>query len=100
MRMIWYGHGTHYEIKEYLVQYLNDDGTTESCMKTESEIIDMISMSDCYPVEFTVYDVEKKYGEVYKLDVYGTWHDFKRPLYIKVTYENGKVAFDGYGTDH
>jgi len=100
MRMIWWENGTYDTVKEYLVQYKNEDGSIESHMKTANEIIDMISMHDYYPVEFKVYDVEKTFGRIYKLDVHGTWHDFKNPLYIKVTYKSGKIAFDGYGTDH
>ena len=67
-------------------------------MVTPGEVINHINMQDCTDEEIEVYRV--RFGEApERLNVYGCWHDFDNPLYIKVTDDNG-VVFDGWGTDH
>lgn len=94
--------GTQFETKQYLVQILDtDDGLCCASMKTASEIIDWLGMSDCYPeMKIKVYDVETQFGSIEELEVHETWHNMSDPLYIKVTHSDGTVEFDGYGTDH
>lgn len=56
-------------------------------------------MRDCSDVEMIIYDIST-YGNVKPLEVHGTWHNHKEPLYIKVTDMNGKTVFDGFGEEH
>lgn len=70
-------------------------------MKTANEIINWLDMDDCYTeLHIKVFDVETQFGSIEELEVHGTWHNHKDPLYIKVTHSDGTVEFDGYGTDH
>ena len=83
----------------YLVKFFEDGVFIDAAMKSDIEIIDWLDMSDCYNYwEIEVYDVSG--SGVEPLHVYGTWHNFDDPLYIKVCRENGEIVFDGYGTDH
>lgn len=85
-------------MRKYLVM-AKCDGMEYAKMMTEHEIIDHVDMADCTEEEVQVYDV--RFGETpAPLTVWGTWHDFDNPLYIKVTDAAGQVVFDGYGTDH
>ncbi len=103
MKFYFTNDGTHmHKIKEYLVQ-MHDASDNSVCasMKNANEIIDMIDMEDCYAdLHFEVFDVETHFGIAERLEVHGTWHDSKNPLYIKVTHSDGRIEFDGYGTDH
>ena len=68
-------------------------------MKTASQIIEHISMSDCHDSEIMVYR-SSSFSKIEPLTIHGTWHDFADPLYIKVTDADDNVVFDGYGSDH
>ena len=85
--------------KMYLVVY-KIEGEVSASMKTVSEIIREIDMDDCcdYIEERKVYEITEDGPQL--LEVHGCWHDFKNPLYIKLTRQNGEIVFDGYGTDH
>jgi len=87
-------------VKKYLV-IERDRGDEESAatLKTPFEIIDNISMRDCYGAEvYKVFDVS---GEApVELEWHGTWHMSGDPLYIKVTRQDGTIEFDGHGTAH
>lgn len=68
-------------------------------LKTPAEIIEDISMRDCYaPAVYRIYDVSK--DEPVELDWHGTHHKSGDPLYIKVTGSRGRIEFDGHGMDH
>ena len=83
---------------QYLVCGKIDEEYYNSIM-TDYEIINRIAMWDCYDEEMEIYDIQ--FGKnPEKLVIYGTWHDFDNPLYIKVTDKAGKIMFDGYGTNH
>lgn len=84
--------------RTYLVQTLID-GEVYASLHTPGEIISRIDMQDCSNEQIYVYDISK-FGKVTRLKVYGTWHDCKKPLYIKITTARGKIVFDGHGTDH
>ena len=87
---------------EYIVQtqWGGDAGVTTSIM-TKKRILDIIDIFDCYPDDFWMKVFESKdFGKIDELDIHGAWHDFKNPLYIKLTRPDGSIAFDGYGTDH
>ena len=103
MKFYFTNDGTHmHKIKEYLVQ-MHDASDNSVCasMKTANEIINWVDMSDCYTeMDITVFDVETHFGTIEPLFVFGTWHDSINPLYIKVTHSDGRIEFDGYGTDH
>jgi hypothetical protein len=85
-------------MKKYLVCG-NLEGEHYVEMMSGYEIINRIDMSDCYYEELEIYDVGFGKNPT-RLYVRGCWHDFKNPLYIKIVDENGKIYFDGYGTDH
>lgn len=85
---------------KYLVVTKDDDGETNASMETASWIINYLDMSDCFSYdEIHVYDVSVC-GKVEELTLHGPWHDLKNKLYIKVTGEDGRIVFDGVGTDH
>lgn len=86
-------------MKQHVVIHDNDEDGFAPSINTDGEIINMIDMADCYYTIHLVYDINEL-GELEPLVVHGTWHDPKRPLYIKVTDQNGNIVFDGYGTDH
>jgi len=87
-------------MKKYLV-LARDEGDPESTamLRSPIEIIDNISMRDCFaPDIYKVFDVS---GDApVELEWHGTWHKIGDPLYIKVTRPDGTIEFDGYGTDH
>ena len=84
-------------MEEYLMVVKVDD-KEYAVLTTEYDIIDHIDMDDCTYEEIEVYRVA--FGNVERLHVHGTWHNFDDPLYIKVTDDEGNTVFDGYGTDH
>ena len=84
--------------KKYLVQF-SYDGEQSIDLKTAGEILSIIDMLDCYPMDIEVYDV-LTFGNPSHLTVFGIWHDPDNPLYMKVEDEQGKIVFDGYGTEH
>ena len=86
-------------VKKYLVVSKYED-EMYAIMYTPSEIIHRIDMDDCYDFTSTHKLYEVTEDGVYPLVIHGCWHDFKDPLYIKVTRQNGEIVFDGYGTDH
>jgi hypothetical protein len=86
-------------ISKYLVQSKFDDGEIGISLLTAEEIISRVSMSDCSDEKVLVYDVSS-YGTVKQIEVLGTWHNPKDPLYIKAIDKSGNVVFDGYGEDH
>lgn len=90
-------------MNKYLVQTKWGDKPDEFgvSIKTAKQIVDIIDMMDCYPpdLEYAVFEVSE-FGTAIPLEMYGCWHDFADPLYIKVTRPDGSIAFDGYGTDH
>ena len=102
MKVYFENNGNEYFVKEYLVQIHDSyNNSVWSSMKTANEILNWLDMDDCYPeLSIKVFDVETQFGTVEELEVYGTWHNFKEPLYMKVTHSDGTIAFDGYGTDH
>ena len=85
-------------MKQFVVQGKFDDEEWTSIM-TGNQIIDRIDMRDYTGEELRVWD-GNEFGEMTELEVHGCWHKFSDPLYIKVTYPGGAIAFDGYGTDH
>lgn len=86
-------------MKEYITQLKLDDGTVIPGVHTSKWVLDIMDMSDCYDVELKVWGI-RGFGELVPLEIHGTWHDPKNPLYMKVTRPDGSIAFDGYGTDH
>ena len=87
-------------MEKFLVQIkLPDDPETYSRLMTGHEIVDRVSMHDCYDEELAVYRVTE-FGNIEKIEVYGTWHNMKNPLYIKGVDTRGEIVFDGFGTDH
>lgn len=102
MLVYFENNGTQYEVKQYLVQIFDsDDKSVCASMKTANEIINWLDMDDCYTeLHIKVFDVETHFGSIEELEVHGTWHNHKDPLYIKVTHSDGTIEFDGYGTDH
>lgn len=102
MRTYFINDGTEVCIKEYLVQ-IHDSyhNSVWARMETATEILNWLDMDDCYPeLSIKVFDVETQFGAIEELEVYGTWHNFDKPLYMKVTHSDGTIEFDGYGTDH
>ena len=84
--------------KKYIVQVISEDAI-DTVMKTASQIIGWVDMSDCYP-ELDIRVWESCEDGLIELDVRGCWHDMDNPLYIEAVRPDGSVAFDGYGTDH
>lgn len=77
-----------------------DEGETFVSIKTSQDILSYLDMTDCFEFEEVhVYDVGA-IGRVEELALHGTWHDPSRPLYMKATGDDGRVVFEGYGTDH
>lgn len=70
-----------------------------SSLKTAAEIIERVSMYDCYDEELIVFDI-KDFGNPVPLNVRGTWHKEADPLYIAAYDPNGNVVFSGHGTEH
>lgn len=86
-------------MRKYLAVIKDMCGDEHAALMTAPEIIEHIDMSDCTQEEIEVYEVH--FGEQPdKLDLFGCWHNFDDPLYIKAVDRNGAVVFDGYGTDH
>ena len=71
--------------------------------KNASSIFDYLNMydvvGDCYEY-YKVYDWNEKEMCFEELKLFGKWHDFDRPRYIKVCDKEGNILFDGYGDDH
>jgi uncharacterized Rossmann fold enzyme len=64
------------------------------------KIIADISMADCDMAPDKIYLIAND-GTLILLDIHGTWHDGKNPLYIKVVNPIiQEIEFDGYGVDH
>ena len=83
---------------QYLVKVFCDHGCDAS-LETAAWIIDWLDMEDCYPddMNLEVWDISGE--EPRRVTLFGTWHNFDDPLYIKGEVD-GKIVFDGYGTDH
>lgn len=91
------------EMVDVVPQYLvitKFDGRVYATMQTKSWIIRQIDMDDCtdFLRDSKVYEITDEGPQ--QLVIHNCWHDFKDPLYIKVTRQNGEIVFDGYGTDH
>ena len=74
------------------------DGSMNASFMTPNQIIDFISMDDCHNMAAEFYDLTSGVPEL--LTVYGTWHNFDDPLYIKLENQQGEIVVSGYGTDH
>lgn len=71
--------------------------------KNATSIFEYLNMHDVvgeYYEYYKVFDWNEKEMQFEELQLFGTWHDFDRPLYIKVCDKEGNVLFDGYGDDH
>lgn len=84
--------------KKYVVQG-KYEGEVYIFMETARNIIARIDMRDCTGEDLAIWE-SGEFGELTPLTISGCWHDFDRPLYIKVTRPDGSIAFDGFGTDH
>ena len=63
---------------------------------TVENILDFLDMADCHNMEIRVFDSETDE----ELIIYGKWHNVDNPLYMMAVYPHGRIAFDGFGTDH
>ena len=78
----------------------DEDSYPLPVVRTKARIISNISMFDCSPYSmYRVYAI-KENGDLVPLKIYGTWHNPKDPLYIKLEDPEGNIVFDGHGTDH
>lgn len=71
--------------------------------QTVESIFNYLNMHDvvgAYYDYYKVFDWNEKEMQFEELQLFGTWHDFDRPLYIKVCDKDGNILFDGYGDDH
>ena len=71
--------------------------------KNVTSIFEYLNMYDVvgeYYEYYKVFDWNEKEMCFEELKLFGTWHDFDRPLYIKVCNKAGNILFDGYGDDH
>lgn len=87
------------EAKKYFVQVEMPDGEVCETIKTAAEIIAFMDMADCHDCQLSAWK-SAGFGKLEPLTVHGTWHDLKRPLYIKAVDQEGNIEFDGWGTDH
>ncbi len=64
------------------------------------KLIEYMDMSDCFSYDdIRVYSVSIAHG-VREITLHYAWSNMNDPLYLCGTYENGEIAFSGYGTDH
>lgn len=88
---------------KYLAIATTEDGDKSVRLLTATDIINAVDMSDCYEVDFDVYNIiaSSEGIKLRRIVVHGCWHNFDDPLLIRATYEDtGETAFYGYGTDH
>ena len=87
--------------KEYLVVSCGE-GQTYAAMEPASMIIEYLSMKGSYEYDYDAYrvfDINQADASLRELTIHGTGHDPERPLYIKVTDDEGNILFDGYRTE-
>lgn len=67
---------------------------------TALEIFNLMDMDDCYDIDIDIYEFTKFGEPPAHRKFLGTWHNFKDPLRMEITDDDGNVLNVGYGTDH